>query len=70
MIRELICKVFGHKPGYIRANYEEQMNKPPEDRVFKIKLGCIRCMELLDHDDYDSEDLKRRVEENHKRLGK
>lgn len=62
--------MFGHKPGHIRTNYEEQMQKYPEDRVFNIELGCIRCMEPLDHDDYDSEELKHEIEKNHKRLGK
>jgi len=70
MIRELICKAFDHKPGFIRANYKQEQLKPPEDRVYDIKLGCVRCGTLLDSDDYDSEELKRRTAKNHEQFEK
>lgn len=54
---EIVCKIFGHKPAYIRANFREQQNYPPEERTYKVEFGCARCMKSLDHDDYEKEDI-------------
>lgn len=70
MIRELICKVFGHKLAYIRANYNEQKLLPPEDRRYEIKFGCARCMEVLDQDDYDDEEILNRTQKTHEQFDK
>jgi hypothetical protein len=70
MIRELVCKVFGHKLAYIRANYNEQALLPPEERSFEIEFGCARCMQTLDQDDYDEEEVVNRTQKTHEQFDK
>lgn len=62
-IRELLCRVFGHIPCYIRGDVTKHREGTyREYKSYTVVLGCVRCGEHLEMDDYSKGEIRNNVE--------